>query len=390
MTPRPTRRQALHALAAATALPSLATAAPAPAAEPLRFLLRETAGLRRFGYPVRVEFPANGRDPKRLQLRWLGKPVPAQFRPVPDRPDSISLEFNSSTGAFGESPYEIREGEPHEGSGGMTVKKADGVITVANGRSLSYQLPENLDGFLTRVTNGKDEYVASKSTGLFLHDQSGRVAKVGGEGTTATVTREGPLAIGLHYTTTTTLPDGKVVGSTLDLTFPNSKSWVEVFWMIRGEGASMMGLDLNVLVGKGTTLADFGAGSTVYTQVLKGERCEFEAEAKGERPWTIRRGRSDSMQMFAAPPKGDARKPEGWAHLMDSSRCTALSVEGFGEGVRDRIVIDADGRLQVSSDVRITPRGIRFWLHFVPMPVQVGAVTSPQAMLAPLEVEWVR
>jgi len=27
-------------------------------------------------------------------------------------------------------------------------------------------------------------------------------------------------------------------------------------------------------------------------------------------------------------------------------------------------------------------------MHFVTNPVQVGAVTSPQAMLAPLEVVW--
>ena len=32
-------------------------------------------------------------------------------------------------------------------------------------------------------------------------------------------------------------------------------------------------------------------------------------------------------------------------------------------------------------------KSLRFWLHFVTTPVQVGAVTSPQSMLAPLEVE---
>ena len=32
------------------------------------------------------------------------------------------------------------------------------------------------------------------------------------------------------------------------------------------------------------------------------------------------------------------------------------------------------------------PKKITFWLHFVGMPVHVGAATSPQAMLAPLRV----
>jgi len=33
-------------------------------------------------------------------------------------------------------------------------------------------------------------------------------------------------------------------------------------------------------------------------------------------------------------------------------------------------------------------RSLHFWLHFVTMPVQVGAAISPQAMQNPLRVEW--
>ena len=36
------------------------------------------------------------------------------------------------------------------------------------------------------------------------------------------------------------------------------------------------------------------------------------------------------------------------------------------------------------------PKALTCWFHFVRMPVQVGAATSPQAMLAPLEVEFAR
>ena len=31
---------------------------------------------------------------------------------------------------------------------------------------------------------------------------------------------------------------------------------------------------------------------------------------------------------------------------------------------------------------------LRFWLHFVSMPVQVGAATSPQSMQSPLVIDW--
>ena len=68
---------------------------------------------------------------------------------------------------------------------------------------------------------------------------------------------------------------------------------------------------------------------------------------------------------------------------------------GFGRATRDRIIVDADGRTQLWRDFAGDggsppkgPKSLTFWLHFVTMPVQVGAVTSPQAMLAPLKVEW--
>ena len=50
--------------------------------------------------------------------------------------------------------------------------------------------------------------------------------------------------------------------------------------------------------------------------------------------------------------------------------------------------VSADGRVRLSQRY---PGGkesnLTFWLHFVPMPVQVGAVTSPQSMMSPLRVD---
>jgi hypothetical protein len=61
---------------------------------------------------------------------------------------------------------------------------------------------------------------------------------------------------------------------------------------------------------------------------------------------------------------------------------------------RYEIQIDADGRLRLRASVgdpKLRKAGrsvirLRCWLHFVDMPVQVGALTSPQSMKAPLEV----
>jgi hypothetical protein len=80
---------------------------------------------------------------------------------------------------------------------------------------------------------------------------------------------------------------------------------------------------------------------------------------------------------------------------MDGSRCTALAVARFGRESRDRIEIEADGRVWICREFAgpvaapaAGPKVLTCWFHFVRMPVQVGAITSPQAMLALLEVEF--
>ena len=82
---------------------------------------------------------------------------------------------------------------------------------------------------------------------------------------------------------------------------------------------------------------------------------------------------------------------------MDESRCTALAVARFGRESRDRIEIEAGGRVRICREFAgggvaptAGPKALTCWFHFVQMPVQVGAVTSAQAILAPLELEFVR
>jgi hypothetical protein len=83
---------------------------------------------------------------------------------------------------------------------------------------------------------------------------------------------------------------------------------------------------------------------------------------------------------------GRDQRAEGWAHAMDRRRATALAIAGF-EATGSWIEISSEGRLRFG---RNQPGGgvtsLTFWLHFVPMPVQVGAATSPQSMMRPPDV----
>jgi hypothetical protein len=50
------------------------------AAETLHIEVRETAGIRRFGYPIRLKLPDLALDAANARLRDAGKAVAAQFR----------------------------------------------------------------------------------------------------------------------------------------------------------------------------------------------------------------------------------------------------------------------------------------------------------------------
>ena len=56
------------------------------------------------------------------------------------------------------------------------------------------------------------------------------------------------------------------------------------------------------------------------------------------------------MTTFAEVPGPDAPPAEGWAHVMDASRCTALGVADFSRGSHDRIEIESDGRVRIARD----------------------------------------
>jgi hypothetical protein len=93
-----------------------------------------------------------------------------------------------------------------------------------------------------------------------------------------------------------------------------------------------------------------------------------------------------------APPGKAGTPAAGWAHLMDRASAAAIAVAGFGETTRDRILLEATGRIEVSRELAAAdslpagPRELRFAIHLVDSPPHAGAVTSPQSMAAPLAV----
>src|SRR5262249_17852919 len=177
------------------------------------------------------------------------------------------------------------------------------------------------------------------------------------------------------------------VKSVVEMEFPRSKSWVQVTWEVDDPGGEVveMGADLNLNVQGEPTLVDLGAGALVYAALKKGQTGALRSGSEAK--WETLLGSPGSLKPYVVGGR-EAAKAEGWVHVMDRQRCTAAAVADFAAaGQPAEIVVDADGRLQLGK--HFGPAGARkitLWFHFVGMPVHVGAATSPQAMLAPLQV----
>jgi hypothetical protein len=139
-----TRRDSIHLIGAGAVVAGSANAQGAT----LR--VRETAGLRRFGFPVRASWVGQSvRLP--AQLLENDKPVPAQFTSLGD--GAVDVDFNVGIG-----PWETREYRLEPGSGGspvdkgVTVEQADGRYAVRHG--VEFDIPANRLGLLDQVKGG--------------------------------------------------------------------------------------------------------------------------------------------------------------------------------------------------------------------------------------------
>jgi len=378
----------------------------------LAFRLREAQGLRRFGYPVLAVLPDHKWDERNhYRLLSQGKEIPSQFRTIGPGPERVILAFNASPGPLETHDYAVEFGPSVapgvEPTGGLTTHRDARSFQVRSGNYLTYSIPSDLAGLISSFATSDFDYFAPGSRGLFLTDRRGAerttlaLSGQGGDGSAAW-RWEGPVSSSLRFTGTSAIAESRLIRSTVDLTFVNSKSWIETVWTVEDpdDRVGSMGFDLNFLIQGGPAIVDCGASSTVYSHLKAGEVLAFEGhslpDSGASHPrWLIEQGSGSALKPFAVARPGDGAA-EGWVHVMDSVRSSAIAVAGFASSGPDRFTIEAGGRVAFERRFPVPPapeqpkglKTLKFWIHVVTTPVQVGAVTSPQAMLAPLLVDW--
>lgn len=342
------------------------------AAQIARIEVAETAGLRRFGYPVRARIKTSV-SPSSLALVSNGKPIAAQFTPIEH--NLVEIDFALDLGPWQKRHLIVEEGIQPPIAAPMSVEQSATSYVVRYPSGLSFQVPKDLHSLLSSVKTPETEYLLPGSSGLNLtcRDNTGqRLVAV-----TSHVMKSGPLACALRFDIAGPLCGDRVAKSAVELEFPRSKSWVEAHWTVDDSAAAVSGLmaEVHLQVDSQPLMVDFGAGTMIYATVSNGQSTRMRANAS---EWSI----DVNGESYA---EGQMQRAEGWAHVMDRHRATAVAIEDF-TGAEASIETWADGRLRIRRDLGGTRKSFTFWLHFVGMPIQIGAITSPQSMMHPLAV----
>ncbi|MDP6444042.1 MAG: hypothetical protein QGG36_10425 [Pirellulaceae bacterium] len=376
----------------------------AAAADRLEFTVTEAAGIRRFSFPVTatLNFPKAVEKDAQFELRRAGDRVTAQFTRV-DK-STVEVDFNTSLGPFESARFALSYGEkiapPPPPRRGHRVSQMDDLFVIANEPYIVWRVPRSLERLLRSVEFRPVEHVRpspTESLGLWLESTNGeRIAvKLDVRKSSAEIIKPGPLAAQLRFTWAISDPQLPGVKCQLEMSFPVSKSWVEIAWKIedpRGvvrRAGSLLETNLDSPTNAQPTLVDWGAGGSAYLALRPGMATRLANSPT--KKWTVLRGKPGSLSPFVE--QANNQMAEGWLHVMDRKRCLALAVDQFGIAGGDALDVTASGRVDVRRTfVPATSRtkNLRFWMHFVFFPPQISAATSPQAMQNPLLVEPVR
>lgn len=384
----------------------LISTAPLMAEEPKpvyrSFEVSETAGIRRRSDVVTAitSLPDSASAETRFQLLRSETPLAAQFRVVESESHRrLITDFIDDFAPFETQRYTLvinAEDSVDEPPPGLTLKTTPDDFHINSAGVLDWIIPRDLQGLLQFSYQNRD-YIQPDSVGLFFTDDSGATHQLAERAPdSAIVERDGPIASSLRFDYADWPP---ATQSLVQLEFYRTKSWVHVVWTVEGSADRLrtMGAGLNLVIEGPEVLVDFGAGDFVYTTVRGAQTTQLRTRRRSEVDidWRVLHGTEDALVPIVVAPRHDAppRVP-GWAHVMGEHRCTALALADFTKSTAGQIEVAGNGRLswvrEFSSDTNpeLEARTLEFWLHFVTMPVHIGARTSPRSMQELLEVTW--
>lgn len=369
--------------------------AETPASVPIT--VEETAGLRRFGYPVTVHVPlprGAAPDASRLVLESGEAPLRGvQYDPGPRWPDGslqwVTLAFNLSPGPGEKTELRLRYGPgvSHADPGSPVVETTPDLFVIRG----IYRIGRTGEEFIRSIRYGTREFLTRPAVWrVWESDGSQPLALAPGKAASR-VLFPGPVNAVVGLAGAYSGRDGPVPYR-LTVSQPNSKSWFDAALEVGRAGHNIRQVELVMpyTVEKEPALFDFGVGSWVYG-ALRGKEAARLEDGK-DRQWKILTGADPATaQVYAAASRTQPRA-EGWGHLVDGAqggRVVAFGTPDAPGGSLESRSLRVDAAGEVTLTWRWSGRGTRrarALFHHVGDPVQVSAATSPPSMLIPLRV----
>ncbi|MCX6910769.1 MAG: hypothetical protein NTY01_22380 [Verrucomicrobia bacterium] len=353
------------------------------------FTVGETAGLRRFGYPVTasLEMPQGAmRDVATTRLfDAKGKEAPAQFTAMAKWPDGsvrgLDVDFTSSLGPMETETYRVEPagGAARAAGRGLGVTETADEIIVASS-AISHKIRRDGKPLLTSIAHGKTEFIAAGGITTTLTPGRAEVLKRGPFNVTL---RLG--AVTLEYvsskswvkiTQRATMGKSVEVGRDSVEPSPSDNAFSRKKEARRSLAPPQLAVDAHFALPEPPLLWDFGVESWLYGCFRKSN--ETVALWQTTDGWRAMTGAGEPSSVYAS-----GKRWEGWGHLADKQRVIAFGMADFGAGGEPAFRLGADGRLRASA----RRKELTVYFHAVGQPVQVTAATSPPSMLAPLVVE---
>jgi hypothetical protein len=372
----------------------VATAQAPPSSIPLH--VSEVGGIRRTQFPVtaRIPFPRGVlKDPANVRLLSNQTEVAGQAMAESRWPDGtvqwLSLDLNVTIGPNESQTYSLQYGDDvrtEAAARGLTVTEDADAIQVGNMRFNKSGSP------LIASVKYRDEAIGSGANGLTVKDAAGTIHDLTtAENVKAVIVKRGPLVVSLNYSGSIRLDKDVKAPFSLTVEMPNSKSWVKLHAAVDDPTQAIRDLAINMPLTLGpfpwvwdfgTTRWTYGSMRAATDSVVMSDT--VGATATGE--WTVSSG-PKGREVAAETSGPDAASFGGWGHVQGAKEVVAYAIEGVKtrRGTY-RIAIDGSGQttFQVSAPAPQPKHELTVYAHFVSTPVQIGAATSPAAILSPL------
>jgi hypothetical protein len=359
--------------------------------------VKETNGIRRNNYPVevRVPFPKGSlSSAANARLVFNGAEVPAQLASEAQWPDGstqwLAVNFNTSIAPNEAQAYALEYGDSVKAvppSRGLSVSEDADAIQVASVRFNKKGAP------LLLSVKYRNEDIGRGDNGLSVLDASGKSHDLtNAESLKVEIVKRGPVYVTVRYTGRIVIDSNYSAPFVMTVEMPTGKTWVKIAAAVEDPGKRLREIVFQtpVALGPFPWVWDFGTDHWTYGSFRNPSDSVVVTQnlhAAGTGNWQLSTGPKGKELPFEVAGAAARSHSIRWGHLQDGKEVIAFAVDRPSQQAGTlRFAMDGEGQTSFrfapaapASQLRLT-----VYEHFIPTPVQIGAITGPDSMMSPL------